>query len=177
MRAALGAILSSLWACGGTQAAAPTPIPSTRDLALESATIREPDALRISGVTIGPEGRARPFGVSGGEPVANLDGDTIDPTYAYSPENPIRLGGHATGDAELRQSAYLNALFGPQGQPIYYGRIGSCCPLPDYGVLDAFELTYEGLAAPLVIYIDLYHRGPLQVPVGLRGAREDLTQR
>ncbi len=132
----------------------------------------------ISGVTIGPEGRATPWGVSGGDPLAALEGPTLDPTYGYNPENPVRVGGVEDEDnPESGQQGFLNALLGPQGQPIYYERIGSCCPNPDFGMLDAFAITYEGMGdAHLVLYLDAYHRAPLYVPVGLTAIETQLSE-
>ena len=149
--------------CGGAQL---PPDPAGAPVA-----VMEPEPLRIAGTTIGPSGRATPFGVSGADPYATLEGSTLDPTYAYTPQNPVRVGGFSSDDPEAAQRAFLNALWGPQGQPIYYERIGSCCPLPDMGMLDAFALTYEGLEGPpLVVYVDLYHSDRVWLPLGLRGA-------
>jgi hypothetical protein len=153
----------------GCGAAAPPP--SLRSTALDPVTVTEPADPPISGTTIGPAGRATPFGVSGGDPIAQLVGPTADPTYAFTPENPARVGGFGDdSNPESGEQSFLNALWGPQGQPIYYQRIGSCCPQGDFGMLDAFAVTYPGLEGEaLVLYLDVYHRDDLRVPVGLRG--------
>lgn len=151
--------------CGGAAHA------SVRDVALAPAEVTEPEGLRVAAVTIGPEGRSTPFGVSGGDPIAALEGPTLDPTYGFTPENPARVGGFGDEDPESGEKSFLHALWGPEGQPVYFERIGSCCPIEPFGMLDAFAVTYPGLEGePLVLYLDAYHRAPLHVPMGLRGA-------
>jgi hypothetical protein len=96
-----------------------------------------------------------------------------DSTYAYSQGNPVRVGGvRSRGDRQ--ESMYLNGLRGPNNEPIQYERMGSCCPfetpnglLGGQGLLDAFKVTYDGLAKPLIIYVNMYDEAPLYVPSGL----------
>jgi hypothetical protein len=146
----------ALGGCGGARA-----MPDT-------SRVTEPPGPSITATTIGRAGRATPFGVSGVGDVAVIDGTTLDPTYGYTPENPVRVGGFGSDDPESGQRAYLGALYGPEGQPIYYERVGSQ-PGADC-VLDVFAITYEGLGdQPLLLYVDLYHRERLRAPLGLRG--------
>jgi hypothetical protein len=106
-----------------------------------------------------------PCGTSGGLGALSVSMVSDDPTYGYTQANPVRLKG-VTGYHEDR---YLRGLWGPDGQPIEFERIGSCCPMED-GLLDAIRVTYEGAPRPIVLYLDIYHEGPIMVPVGLTGA-------
>ncbi|ASB51119.1 2-dehydro-3-deoxyphosphooctonate aldolase [Alkalitalea saponilacus] len=96
-----------------------------------------------------------------------------DPTYGYAKENPVMTGGGA--DRVLNQRRYLNALTGPEGQYVSYRRLGSCCMFKtkngtfgDTGLLDMYELTYDGIQEPVILYINMYDSDTLQVPVGFR---------
>lgn len=166
-------------ACGGSPASstrgqddsaggeiAPSPV----EAALAAAEVPESaqpegfragSATRSGGCTI-PCGES---GVGGQGPVIVVT-PTDDPTYGYTQANPIRVGG-VSGYHEER---YLRGLWGPQGQPIRFERLGSCCPMPEGGLLDALLVHYEGLGDPVVLFLDAYHPGPLYVPVGFTGA-------
>jgi hypothetical protein len=94
-------------------------------------------------------------------------------SYGFTAESPIKVGGGMDGGVRGEQS-YLNALRGPQGQAITYQRRGSCCPfktlnglLNNTGMLDAYSVTWEGNAKPLTLYINMYDKGDLFIPVGL----------
>jgi hypothetical protein len=96
---------------------------------------------------------------------------TEDPTYGYTAGNPVQVGGHREV-GNLYQQRFLNALWGPLGQPIAYERVGSCCPFETQdgemgGLLDVYRITYEGLEDPIHLYLDLYRNGEIRVPVGL----------
>lgn len=78
--------------------------------------------------------------------------------FGYGRRNPIQVGGGAESDA-ANQRQWLDGLRGPAGQPVRYRRLGSCCEYSANGargVLDAYEVTYDGLAAPVVLFIDMY---------------------
>ena len=93
-----------------------------------------------------------------------------DNSYGHSPENPINVGGLQNG--ALNQRIFLSALAGPNGEEISFERIGSCCPFPSpngfngTGMLDRYEITFEGLAAPIILYMNFYDSDVLKVPVG-----------
>jgi len=84
-----------------------------------------------------------------------------DPTYGYSKNNPIKVGGDAF-DGPPRERAYLDNLAGPKGQKITYARTGSM----DFGdtILDAFVIS--GLDKPRTLYIDEYAYTEPQAPLG-----------
>lgn len=86
-----------------------------------------------------------------------------DPTYGYTQENPIKVGGDAFGGPP-RERAFLDNLFGPNGEPITYERVGSL----SFGdtILDSYTITYDGLDEPIALYLDEYSYEPVQAPVG-----------
>ena len=94
-----------------------------------------------------------------------------DKTYGYTEKNPIMVGKAGGGPKDERR--FLNALAGPNGEQISYQRLGSCCPFftknglfGDSGMLDKYEVTYQGLKTPIILYINMYDSDVLQVPVG-----------
>jgi hypothetical protein len=88
-----------------------------------------------------------------------------DATYGYSTSNPIQVGGGPFGGGPARERAFLDALRGPQAQALAYERTGSV-PVGDV-ILDAYRVTYDGLATPILLYFDIYNDTPRLVPVGL----------
>ena len=96
-----------------------------------------------------------------------------DKTYGYTEKNPIMVGG-GLSEGALNQRRFLNALLGPNGEPVIYQRLGSCCPFytkngifGDSGLLDRYEITFIGTKTPpIVLYINMYDSDVLQVPVG-----------
>lgn len=108
---------------------------------------------------------ALPPGAGGPDPREETD------AYGYGRRNPVLVGGGAErGAANQRQ--WLDALRGPGGQPVRYRRLGSCCeysrPGGARGILDAYEVTYDGLAAPVVLFVDMYAE-PRTVPAPPEG--------
>ncbi len=89
-----------------------------------------------------------------------------DPTYAFTRENPVPIGGGALYVA-ARERRYMDALRGPAGQAIRYKRVGS---LPqstsNSTILDLYEVTYEGLEKPISLYLDAYHYWEQRAPKG-----------
>jgi hypothetical protein len=89
--------------------------------------------------------------------------------YGYTPEDPIKVGGGPQGERE-----YLQYLRGPEGQRLQFRRRGSCCGFKDPslpmggGLLDMYEVTYEGLEEPVTLYLDMYRREDPRAPAGFR---------
>ncbi|HET7464115.1 MAG TPA: hypothetical protein VFJ82_22855 [Longimicrobium sp.] len=80
----------------------------------------------------------------------------------YATSNAIRVGGGEERGVQ-NEHAYLDALRGPAGETVTYERLGSCCQFQTpngmggkEGVLDAYEVTYPGLAHPVTLYINMY---------------------
>ncbi|WP_299985912.1 hypothetical protein [uncultured Pontibacter sp.] len=95
-----------------------------------------------------------------------------DKTYGYDSKNPIMVGGADKSEGPLNERRFLNALAGPDGEVISYHRLGSCCSFQSKngmmggGLLDKYSITYEGLAEPIILYINMYDSAKLKVPVG-----------
>ena len=95
--------------------------------------------------------------------------------YGYGRRNPVRVGG-GTQSGAANQRRWLDGLHGPGGQPVRYRRLGSCCdfqgPGGVRGALDAYEVTYDGLERPVVLYMDMYTppQGPAPAPEGFTTA-------
>lgn len=96
-----------------------------------------------------------------------------DETYGYTEKNPIMVGGVKSSEGPLNERRFLNALMGPDGEEVEYVRKGSCCPfttpngfINNGGLLDRYEVTYQGLAKPVYVYINMYDFGILKAPKG-----------
>ncbi len=101
-----------------------------------------------------------------------LNTATTDKTYGYDQNNPIKVGGVQESSGPLNERRFLNALLGPNGEAITYVRKGSCCAFKTpngfngVGLLDRYEVTYEGLETPIFLFINMYDYAELKVPVG-----------
>ncbi len=98
-------------------------------------------------------------------------GDRPPHSYAYSSENPVLLGGENTDDGPAREHRYLRSLRGPDGQKVTFSRKGSCCYFkipnsPLGGLLDMYEVTYEGQGEPVLLYLNMYDIGEALAPEG-----------
>lgn len=120
------------------------------------------------------QGKGIPYGESGKGTAMKLATVSDDATYGYTSQNPIKVGGYKEGEGDKYQVQYLRALFGPNGQHIFYERLGSCCPfattngMMGQGLLDVYRITYDGLKTPIKLYIDLYDSEPPKAPKGFR---------
>ena len=96
-----------------------------------------------------------------------------DKRYGYEKEYPINLFYSNTKNETINQQRYLNVLAGPKGKKITYTKLESCCPFPTKrsemgaGFLDVYELKWEGQQNPVTLYLNIYEKGVLKVPVGL----------
>ena len=94
-----------------------------------------------------------------------------DKIYGYTKENPVKVGGVREGPTNERR--FLNALLGSQNETVQYERSGSCCPFKtpnglfeNTGMLDAYRVWWEGGKDTVIIYINMYDKGNLRIPVG-----------
>ena len=100
-----------------------------------------------------------------------------DASYGYTQQNPVKVGGVKSSEGPLNERRFLNALPGPAGQKLSYERQGSCCPfnsrngLMGSGLLDKYEITYEGIKKPVIVYINMYDFGELKAPKGFTFAQ------
>jgi len=96
-----------------------------------------------------------------------------DKKYGYDQDYPVNIFYGNTASETINQERFLNALAGPKGEKITYTKLESCCPFPTKrtdlgaGFLDVYELKWEGQKKPIKLYLNIYERGILMVPVGL----------
>ena len=87
---------------------------------------------------------------------------SLDPTYGFSPDNPIRIGG---GDAApAREAAYLSVLRAANGQAVPFQPAGSQ-PHGDR-TLNVYTLPGAPGSGAAVLYFDPGVYEPLFAPVG-----------
>lgn len=79
-----------------------------------------------------------------------------DTSYGLTSDHPVQVGGGPMYGA-ARQRRYLEALRGPKGEALEYTRTGAVMRGPDDALVDAYDVTYQGLAAPVRLYLDWYH--------------------
>ena len=98
---------------------------------------------------------------------------STDKKYGYDKDYPINIF-YKTTNTDANQERFLNALAGPKGEKITYTKVERCCPFPTKrsdmgaGFLDVYELKWEGQKKPILLYINIYEKGILMVPLGLR---------
>lgn len=101
-----------------------------------------------------------------------------DKKYGYDPDYPVNIFYRNTKDEALNETRFLNALAGPNGEKITYKRLETCCPFPTKrsdmgaGFLNVYELTWEGQKKPITLYLNIYEKGILMVPMGLSLRKE-----
>lgn len=96
-----------------------------------------------------------------------------DKKYGYDKDYPINIFYLNTKNDTINQPRFLNALAGPNGEKITYKKLESCCPFPTKrfetgaGLLDVYEIYWEGQDKPIKLYLNIYEKGILMVPFGL----------
>lgn len=96
-----------------------------------------------------------------------------DKKYGFEPDYPVNVFYLNSKDENLNAKRFLDALAGPNGEKITYTKIESCCPFPTKrhqigaGFLDVYELTWVDQKQPIKLYMNIYEKGYLMVPVGL----------
>ncbi len=101
-----------------------------------------------------------------------------DSTYGYTPTNPVRLGYNVPQGSISFSYIYLFQLRNQNNHPFIVERQGSAVDpkmknfldfgiLPMGGILDIYHLIQPDYQDTLVLYIDVYHAGPLYIPQGL----------
>jgi len=95
-----------------------------------------------------------------------------DKKYGYEKDYPVNVFYKDTKDEDLNAKRFLDALAGPNGEKIFYKKLESCCPFPTKrdpigaGFLDVYEITWVGLKRPITLYLNIYEKGRLMVPIG-----------
>lgn len=77
-----------------------------------------------------------------------------DPTYGYTLDNPIKVGGRLSGPEAQR--LYLRLLRDRHFEPFAFERIASVGRGPDGHQVDLYELTASD-GERYEVYIDMYH--------------------
>ena len=96
-----------------------------------------------------------------------------DKKYGYDQDYPINVFYFNTRNETINQERFLNALAGPNGEKITFKKVESCCPFPTKtsdmgaGFLDIYEVYWKDQKKPIRLYLNIYERGALLVPVGL----------
>lgn len=97
---------------------------------------------------------------------------STDKNYGYDQDYPVNLGFLPSKMADVSVQRYFGALSGPKGERVTYKKTDSCCPFPTKkdamgaGLLDVYEITWEGLAKPKIIYVNTYEKGAVKAPQG-----------
>lgn len=92
-----------------------------------------------------------------------------DKKYGYEPNHKTAI---KVGKVE-NEYAYMRALQGPNGEKIQAQRISSCCEFKSKtaafgsGLLDKWEITYDGLKSPIILYLNSYDFETPKCPFGL----------
>jgi hypothetical protein len=97
-----------------------------------------------------------------------------DKSYGFTEANPIKVGGRSEHVGPKNERRFLSALKGPNGETVRFYREGSCClfKTPNLesglkGSLDIYKVYWDGINDTLQIYINMYDKDSLMIPVGL----------
>ena len=97
---------------------------------------------------------------------------STDAKYGYDKNYPINVFFRNSNDEEINCNRFLNALSGPNDEVITFKKTGICCPFPSKnintggGFLAVYEINYEGLKNPKILYLNIYEKGFLMAPIG-----------
>ena len=87
--------------------------------------------------------------------------------YGLNPAEPVMVGG--VGDGPRRTYQYFSRLRSPTGTTVNVERIGSCCRfktpnarIGEHAPLDKYEVTYDDLGSPIVVYVNIYDEGIIE---------------
>jgi len=99
---------------------------------------------------------------------------STDKKYGYDPDYPINVFFRNVKDETINQQRFLNALTGPKGEKLVYSKVETCCPFPTKksemgaGLLDIYEITWNGNQTPVKLYFNIFEKGALLCPIGLK---------
>ncbi len=97
-----------------------------------------------------------------------------DGKYGYDKNYPINLGFENEKYSPKNIIYFFNALEGPNGEKISYVKKDNCCPFPSKkslvgaGTLDLYEITLEGSDTKINLYLNIYEKGKVVCPKGLK---------
>jgi hypothetical protein len=102
---------------------------------------------------------------------------TDDRTYGYDKLNPVKVGGASEMSGPSNERKFLNGLAGPNGETIGYYRMGSCCAfktpngIGNVGLLDRYKVYWQGAKDTAILFINMYDKGDLKIPVGFQAKK------
>lgn len=95
-----------------------------------------------------------------------------DSKYGFHEDFPVNVFYYSAKNDTINAHRFLNALTGPNGEPINFKKIDICCPYTTKnnslgaGYIDIYEVSYQGLNKPLQLYINIFEPGEMMVPLG-----------
>jgi hypothetical protein len=93
---------------------------------------------------------------------------STDKKYGHEPNYKTSI---KVGKIENEQ-AYLKALRGPNGELVQFRRVSSCCEFKSKSAafgsafLDKYEVYYQGLKEPIILYVNGYDLENPKAPLG-----------
>lgn len=94
--------------------------------------------------------------------------------YGYNQDYPINIGVIQPVNENKYLTYFFNGIEGPNGEKITFKKLDTCCPFPTKndkmggGLLSIYEVQIEGQSQPLKLYFNVYERGKIMCPQGLR---------
>lgn len=95
-----------------------------------------------------------------------------DEKYGYDKDYPINVFYLRTTNDSINQKRFFNALTGPNGEKLFFEKVGVCCPFPSKksssgaALLDIYEVTWVGKKTPITLYLNIYEKSKLMAPKG-----------
>ena len=95
-----------------------------------------------------------------------------DGKYGYDKDYPINIGFANEKSGPKSVGYFFNALEGESHEKITYEKVDSCCPFPTKrsvmggGILDIYEVKFEGKSKSVLLYINIYDKGKVLCPKG-----------
>lgn len=113
--------------------------------------------------------------LTGSDSLIRVVGISKSSSYGYSNTNPVKLGVQDLSLGATYPEKYLSTLTGPQGEPVVFTRIKSCCPFKtanstesfkDLAVLEVYAVYFKGMDSPVTLYINFFDEGQVLAPKG-----------
>lgn len=101
-------------------------------------------------------------------PLWEVTENAPDKEYALVGKKPAKVGDQSVEN----QRRFISSLAGPNGEELFFHRIGSCSPYKSengtmgIALVDIYEVTYDGLQEPILLYISFYDKETLYIPDG-----------
>jgi hypothetical protein len=104
---------------------------------------------------------------------------STDKKYGYEPNHKTSI---KVGKIKNEQ-AYLKSLRGPNGEQVQFRRLSSCCEFNNNsavfgkGLLDQYEVYYQGLKEPITLYVNGYDYENPKAPIGFTFVTADKIEK